>query len=276
MKTYLAKAAFTTLGLLFMFCLTTCSSNKDYSNKDNNDSHYGGAYHDNAQSKLETLAAAYPGAFEIIPNGIRFPDGTIITYNGGVDKDFNAKLENPDLRDMLSLSYPKGEQKNPPPENGDPGRFRPEAFFRALYGKNEAEVRSKLRPVRWMPSTDGTWLPVSTCFGVDKKLEAVIAELEALGPEFTKYLSPPGGTYNHRTIAGTERLSAHSFGIAIDIAVDFSHYWLTEAQGAAVYKNSIPYKIVAIFEKHGFIWGGKWYHFDTMHFEYRPELLMRD
>ena len=30
----------------------------------------------------------------------------------------------------------------------------------------------------------------------------------------------------------------------------------------------------ARFETHGFIWGGKWYHYDTMHFEYRPELLM--
>jgi hypothetical protein len=29
-----------------------------------------------------------------------------------------------------------------------------------------------------------------------------------------------------------------------------------------------------VFEKHGFIWGGKWYHYDTMHFEYRPELLL--
>ena len=28
-----------------------------------------------------------------------------------------------------------------------------------------------------------------------------------------------------------------------------------------------------IFEKHGFIWGGRWYHYDTMHFEYRPELV---
>jgi hypothetical protein len=28
---------------------------------------------------------------------------------------------------------------------------------------------------------------------------------------------------------------------------------------------------VEIFERHGFIWGGKWYHYDTMHFEYRPE-----
>jgi hypothetical protein len=34
----------------------------------------------------------------------------------------------------------------------------------------------------------------------------------------------------------------------------------------------VPFEIVLIFERHGFIWGGKWYHYDTMHFEYRPEL----
>ncbi|MGC1959145.1 MAG: M15 family metallopeptidase, partial [Pseudolabrys sp.] len=38
-------------------------------------------------------------------------------------------------------------------------------------------------------------------------------------------------------------------------------------------RNRIPIEIVRIFEKQGFIWGGYWYHFDTMHFEYRPELL---
>jgi len=37
--------------------------------------------------------------------------------------------------------------------------------------------------------------------------------------------------------------------------------------------NEIPWEIVHIFEKHGFIWGGKWYHYDTMHFEYRPEMI---
>jgi hypothetical protein len=39
------------------------------------------------------------------------------------------------------------------------------------------------------------------------------------------------------------------------------------------FRNRLPVEIVQIFEKHGFIWGGKWEHFDTMHFEYRPELL---
>ncbi len=39
------------------------------------------------------------------------------------------------------------------------------------------------------------------------------------------------------------------------------------------YPNQIPWPIVLVFEKNGFIWGGKWHHYDTMHFEYRPELL---
>ena len=40
------------------------------------------------------------------------------------------------------------------------------------------------------------------------------------------------------------------------------------------YRDRMPPEIVDIFERHGFIWGGKWYHYDTMHFEYRPELLL--
>jgi hypothetical protein len=42
-------------------------------------------------------------------------------------------------------------------------------------------------------------------------------------------------------------------------------YWLWSPKGG--YRNRIPIEIVEIFEKHGFIWGGKWGHFDTMHFE---------
>ena len=31
--------------------------------------------------------------------------------------------------------------------------------------------------------------------------------------------------------------------------------------------------IVDAFEAEGFAWGGRWYHYDTMHFEWRPELF---
>ncbi len=76
-------------------------------------------------------------------------------------------------------------------------------------------------------------------------------------------------------IAGTDRPSVHGDGIAIDINVAWSDYWRNHQPvgGKYPYKNRIPWEIVEIFEKHGFIWGGKWYHYDTMHFEYRPELL---
>ena len=84
-----------------------------------------------------------------------------------------------------------------------------------------------------------------------------------------EYLKDPGGTFKWRVIAGTNRLSAHSYGIAIDINVKKSHYW----QWSNGYQNLIPEKIVRVFEKHKFIWGGRWKHFDTMHFEYRPEMF---
>ena len=60
-----------------------------------------------------------------------------------------------------------------------------------------------------------------------------------------------------------------------DPATKSGNYWLWDKKGKnIVYKNQIPLEIVKIFEKYGFIWGGRWYHYDTMHFEYRPELLL--
>jgi hypothetical protein len=38
-------------------------------------------------------------------------------------------------------------------------------------------------------------------------------------------------------------------------------------------RRSWPSEIIEAIERHGFIWGGKWWHFDTMHFEYRPEII---
>jgi hypothetical protein len=94
-----------------------------------------------------------------------------------------------------------------------------------------------------------------------------------------KYVENPGGTFTWRHIDGTDRLSAHCFGIAVDINIKYSHYWkwdLKDPEDEYHYANRIPVEIVEIFEKYGFIWGGKWYHYDTMHFEYRPELLILD
>ena len=57
--------------------------------------------------------------------------------------------------------------------------------------------------------------------------------------------------------------------------VDKAAYWRwqTPAQLATFSRKNWPNEIVEAFERHGFIWGGKWWHFDTMHFEYRPEII---
>jgi hypothetical protein len=70
-----------------------------------------------------------------------------------------------------------------------------------------------------------------------------------------------------------------SYGLAptniLDVNAKYSDHWrwASKAGNDPKWQNQIPVPVVRIFEKHGFIWGGYWYHYDTMHFEYRPELL---
>ena len=75
-----------------------------------------------------------------------------------------------------------------------------------------------------------------------------------------------------------KRIKQSFLRYTIDLNTSYSNYWqwtcgCTDEKAKPKYQNKIPQGIVDIFEKHGFIWGGKWSHFDTMHFEYRPELL---
>ena len=228
-------------------------------------------------SSKKALLAAYPGAFKIDGNMIIFPSGQRVVWDDGRAKSAEELLVDADVEDMFAYPYPrasKGEER--PPRPNDPGRVRSDAFFRALYGASEAQARGTLRNVPWVPKLGGGTVAVTTRFGVADKLAAASAELERLPPAFHKYLRPSAGTFLWRNIAGTNRLSVHSFGAAIDINTHYANYWRWDEQpagGVIHYRNEIPMEIVAIFEKHCFIWGGRWYHYDTMHFEYRPELL---
>lgn len=204
-------------------------------------------------------------------------DGTRMPLDDGVSgKSFDALLETADIEDMFAQRYPLGAPLAPPPHNADPGRARNEAFFMKMYGDcRRGAVDKTLVDVVWLPSKRAQRLRVTSVNGAAEKLAAVSRELDALPAKFTTYLEPSEGTYNCRVIAGTDRLSAHATATAIDIARAHGHYWRwSEPGGGAAYRNEIPYEVVAIFEKHGFIWGGKWSHYDTLHFEYRPEILL--
>jgi hypothetical protein len=229
--------------------------------------------------KLHHLVAAYPEQLERIDGStLVWRDGTRMELDDGKGvKDFEALLADPDIEDMLAVPYPAGGSATAPEKNFDPGRARNLAFFNKMYGDcQKDEVAKNLTEIVWMPKKAPQRLMITKVNGVDEKLAAVSAELDLLPGEFDVFLIPAAGTYNCRVIAGTDRPSAHGHGIAVDIATRHADYWRwlrSTADGNYVYRNRIPMEIVRIFEKHGFIWGGRWYHFDTMHFEYRPELL---
>jgi len=229
---------------------------------------------------VKCLLKAYPEFLESgDANSIYWKDGSKMVYDDGkIKTDFETMLNEASLKDQMSICYPVGEQyPRPVPVNYDPGRIRYEPFFFKMYGNTPEEVRHKLVPVIWLPKHINKEILVTTVNGVDQKIRAISDELDTLPPEYMQYLENPGGTFNWRVIAGTKRLSTHSFGMTIDINVKSSDYWRNnkpDKSGLYAYKNRIPMKIVEVFEKHGFIWGGKWYHYDTMHFEYRPELLV--
>jgi hypothetical protein len=226
------------------------------------------------------LKEAYPEHIAAVEDGaVVWRDGTRMALDDGRgEKPFEDLVGAPDLQDIFAIPYPTGAL-GAPAVDADPGRARPEAFFERMYGNcRKGEVAKRLVEVAWMPSRGPTKLKVTRVNGVAKKLKAVSDDLERLPRSFDRYLNPVAGTYACRVIAGTERLSTHGHGIAIDLALKHAHYWRwskPDADGRYAWQNKIPEEIVRIFEKHGFIWGGRWYHYDTMHFEYRPELLVK-
>jgi len=177
---------------------------------------------------------------------------------------------------MFYAPYPEGETPMQPAKNMDPGRVRFEPLFVAMYGDcNKNEVLRNLRTVAWLPNHGGGSVTITAVNGVASALEKVSRELDELPGDFIKYVVPMAGTYSCRNIAGSKMKSMHAYGTAVDINTRYANYWrwTKSNRGELRWLNHIPVEIVRIFEKHGFIWGGRWYHYDTMHFEYRPELL---
>ncbi|MFH1075296.1 MAG: M15 family metallopeptidase [Pseudomonadota bacterium] len=224
--------------------------------------------------QIQSLIDAYPDhLLAAIPNKIIWNDGTVMIYNDGLKKNLLSLLSDPDLEDQMQKLYPQGPLYVKPAINCDPGRVRCQTFFLKMYGNTKDEVESKLVTIKWMPKSVNKYISITSINGIDKKLTQVSEELDNLPNKLKKYVEQISGTYQWRTVLGTNRLSPHSFGIAIDINSRYGDYWRWNKKKPG-YSNHIPYEIVEIFERHGFIWGGKWHHYDTIHFEYRPELLL--
>jgi hypothetical protein len=234
---------------------------------------------------LDALVSSYPDALvRHDETRIYWRDGTVMDVtDGNNNKSFDELLRNASILDQFHLLYPRGHLPAPPAMNADPGRFRNDAFFRKMYGDcRKGEVERNMAAITWLPRTPGVTvkgagktLRVSKVNGIAGKLQQISDEIDQLPAAIKQAAWPSDGVYNCRPVADTGKMSAHAYAVAVDLNADRADYWRWSAKGAGPipYKNRVPQEIVDIFEKYGFIWGGKWYHYDTMHFEYRPELL---
>ncbi|MET0387226.1 MAG: DUF4846 domain-containing protein [Polyangiales bacterium] len=231
---------------------------------------------DTAPVGLRCLRSAYPEhVCSVSGNELTLCNsGQKIVYDDGQPKTHAERLAEPDLQDTLAVRYDPNGSVPPAPEV-EPGRVRHQPLLDAMYGATASEVRSHLTSVPWF----GGHVEVTLVNGVAEQLRAVQAELQQLPAAVRQQLTRTAGTFNPRNIAGTGRRSAHSYGIAIDVAPQIADHWQwrePHADPPVLYRNRMPREVVHAFESAGFIWGGRWNHYDTMHFEYRPELFLPD
>jgi uncharacterized membrane protein YkvI len=226
------------------------------------------------------LMMAYPEHIENVEQlndqiYIVMKSGRKILYDDKKPKSIEHKIAYPDLQDMMEQVYPVRPIKNLMNESHDPGRVRVYSLLNEVYGASQKQIENNLTNVK----TANRVFRFNKNNRASEALKNVMQELALLAAnrqDIRYHVYPCSGTYNYRIIAGTNRLSPHSYGIAADLAPDKRDYWRwasrTEGQERL---SSYPVEIVELFEKNNFIWGGKWGHFDIMHFEYRPEIIIK-
>ncbi len=226
---------------------------------------------------IACLREAYPGFIlrhEKTPEGVIMlvtSTGESLVYDDGKTKTLKEELEHGDIEDSMRRPYPLEPDRPKLTQEQEPGRIRSMPLLKALYGHDKPAV---LRNVVRAPLA-------SESIQAHKRLQKALSELQAelkpllaARPDLRKYCKSMGCQY-WRPIAGTSRLSPHSFGIAIDMNPKIATYWQWSGMKRHPQQDSYPGELVSLFEKHGFIWGGKWPHYDIMHFEYRPELIIK-
>jgi D-alanyl-D-alanine carboxypeptidase len=148
----------------------------------------------------------------------------------------------------------------------------PPVMMKAAFGEFEASPH--LLPGEWLriaPSWESSHIvsapvPILGTVRCNRalvpQLRAALAQVQAQGLGSLVHTNDYGGCYAARVIPGGpgEALSAHAWGAAIDINVS------PNLVGATPHQDP---RLVAIFKRWGFTWGGNWLRPDGMHFEFQ-------
>lgn len=154
-----------------------------------------------------------------------------------------------------------------------------------LWGRTEREIR---RHTGVVPFLDRRMVVNDILRAPLAAVERDVREVARHDRDVADWIEQIEITYSlsNRDITSTDTPSFHAWGLAFDLvptSYEGRHaYWrwsrAMDRQGwqriPLEERWSPPERVVEIFERHGFVWGGKWGYFDTIHFEYRPEILI--
>jgi hypothetical protein len=154
-----------------------------------------------------------------------------------------------------------------------------------LWGRAETEIREHGRSVTFL---DHRMFVNAFLVAPLAAVEHEIREAGKRDDSVVQWIAELDITYSFmsRGIAGSPTRSHHAWGLAVDLVPrsyeDRQVYWrwsrVFDREGwdqiPLAHRWSPPLPVIEIFERHGFVWGGKWAHFDVMHFEYRPEIIL--
>jgi hypothetical protein len=257
---------------------------------------------DRAEQVMKALAAAYP---DIISDA-EYIDGdwTVCVreerffYAGGrlIPEANRSSFQEYAAQPFYTYEAELPEWRDPTPEesgrmrqlmanrNRTPLKRSPD-FWDAVYrAHSHDESYSRIKTIKFLNKN------VNVHYMILEELALVeeqLLSLAATNSDVQKWIDSVDSitAWNWRSIANTQSRSFHSYGSAIDLLPrslnGLATYWLWTADAntewwAVPYKNRLhpPQAVVKVFEQYGFLWGGKWTFYDTMHFEYRPEILL--
>lgn len=161
-----------------------------------------------------------------------------------------------------------------------------QAFFDAIYDcSSRCTTEQHIKAMRFFGKS------ISVHEDIISALRLVETDIQQLAPQeaevraFVNNIGRIDG-YNWREITDRSSRSFHSYGIAVDILPknwgQKNIYWAWRRDKDPNNWMLLPLdrrwmppaSVIRIFERHGFIWGGKWTVWDNMHFEYHKELTI--
>jgi hypothetical protein len=251
---------------------------------------------------MKALAAAYPGW----AGPAEFRDGdwavpvrdTWFYYAGGrlLPEELRDQEADYDPQPFYAYAPELPPWRDPEPEETD--RFRTSAlrrqanppkrsqhFYDALWrAHTRDESYERAKTIRFLGHTVLIHYAIMEELALVEERILEDAKTDSQVQQWISRLDTLAG-WNWRDIADTQSRSFHAYGAALDLLPasprGLETYWLWTARNipewwAVPYERRLhpPQAVIRAFESYGFIWGGKWLFFDTMHFEYRPEILI--